>query len=103
MEPRDHYHQPLAHAALEEFASNVVPFVQPVIDPPHLLRLSIRIFHFDGPRKFPKRLCHIISKQEYRLRRFPETAEELVDVLEQTWKVSRGAQCLHIPLTISTG
>src|SRR2546425_8645374 len=102
VETRNHDHQPLAHATLEEFASNVVPLVQPEIDPPHLLQLSVGIFHLDGPRKFSQRLRHIISKQDYRLRRLPETAEELIDILKQTWKVTRSAQCLHIPLTIST-
>src|SRR6266699_4117561 len=82
VETRNHDHQPLTHATFEEFAPNIVPFVQPVIDPPHLLHLSIGILHLDSAREFPQRLCHIISKQEYRLRRFPETAEKLVDILE---------------------
>src|SRR5207244_13173248 len=64
--------------------------------------MSVGIFHLDRPRKFSQRLRHIISKQEYSLRRLPETAEELVDILKQTWKVTRSAQCLHIPMTIST-
>src|SRR6266571_4604048 len=102
VESGDHDHKPLAHPTFEQFASDIVPLVQPVIDPPHLLQLSVGIFHLDGPRKFSQRFRHIISKQEYRLRRLPETAEELVDILKQTWKVTRSAQCLHIPLTIPT-
>src|SRR6266480_6765945 len=82
VETRNHDHQPLAHSTLEELTSNVVPLVQPVIDPTHLLRLPIGILHFDCAGELPKRLCHIISKQEYGLRRFPKSAEEFVDVLE---------------------
>src|SRR6266481_4738268 len=82
VETRNHNHQPLMHATLEELASDIVPLVQPVIEPPHLLQLSIGTFHLDGPRKFPQSLCHIISKQENGLRRFSESAEEFVDILE---------------------
>src|SRR5207247_7639702 len=37
VESSDHDHKPLAHAAFEEFASDIVPLVQPVVDLPHLL------------------------------------------------------------------
>src|SRR6266704_4463611 len=99
VESGDHDHKPLAHPTFEQFASDIVPLVQPVIDPPHLLQLSIGIFHLDGPRKFSQRFCLIIRKQENGLGRFSESAEEFVDVLEQSWKVSRCPQCLHVPLT----
>src|SRR6266581_7854005 len=50
VESGDHYHKPLAHSTLEEFASDIVPFVQPVIDLPHLLQLPVRILHRHRPR-----------------------------------------------------
>src|SRR2546428_10500517 len=82
VETRNHYHQPLAHATLEEFASNVIPLVQPSIDPPHLLQLSIGISHIDRPGKLPQRLCHVVCKQQYRFGGFSESAEEFVDIPE---------------------
>src|SRR6267143_3246607 len=82
VETCDHDYEPLAHTTLEQFASDIVPLVQPVIEPPHLLQLSIGTLHLNGPRKLPQSLRHIISKQENGLRRFPESAEELVDILE---------------------
>src|SRR6266516_2569592 len=43
VEGGNHDDEPLPHAALEEFSPNIVPFVKPVIDLPHLLLPSIRI------------------------------------------------------------
>src|SRR5467141_5004445 len=82
VETRNHNHKPLTHPTLEQLASDIVPLVQPVIEPPHLLQLSIGTLHLDGPRKFPQSLCHIISKQENGLRRFPESTEKFVNILE---------------------
>src|SRR5205809_4663861 len=79
VEGGDHDHKPLAHAALEEFAPNIVPLVQPVVALPHLLSLSIGVFHRDCPGKLPECFCHAVCKQEYCLRGFPESAEELVN------------------------
>src|SRR2546425_10034274 len=51
MKSDDHYHEPLAHPTLEQLPSDIVPFVQPVIDLPHLLQLPIRILHPNRPRE----------------------------------------------------
>src|SRR6266705_3611961 len=82
VESGDHDHKPLAHPTFEQFASDIVPLVQPVIDPPHLLQLSIRIFHLDRPRKLPQSFRHVVCKQQYCPRRFSESAEEFVNILE---------------------
>src|SRR6266568_303258 len=100
VESGDHYHEPLAHSTLEEFSSDVVPFVQPVVYLPHLLQLPVRILHGHRPRQLLQRLRHVISKQQYRLRRFPEPLEQFIDILEQCWKIPRSTQRLHISLTI---
>src|SRR5712692_11029964 len=88
VEGGDHDHEPLAHAALEEFASDIIPLVQPVVDLPHLLYLSIGIFYRDSSRELLQRLRHIVRKQHYSLRWFSESFEELVHVLKQCWKVA---------------
>ena len=102
MEGGDHYYQTMSHAALEELTPDIVPFVQPVVDLPHLLQLSIRVFHSDSPRELLQRLRHIVRKQQHRPRRLTEPLEQIVHVLKQCRKVSSRSKGLHILLTIPT-
>src|SRR5260370_554379 len=82
VETRNHNHQPLMHATLEELASDIVPLVQPVIEPPHLLQLPIGHFHLDCTRKFLQRFLHVVRKQQNCLWRLSESAKQLVNILE---------------------
>src|SRR4029077_1247106 len=96
VESSDHDYKALAHPTLEQFASDIVPLVQPVVNLPHLLQLSLRILHRDGTRELFHSLRHIIRKQQNRLRRLTESLEQFVKILEQRWKVTSRSQRLHI-------
>src|SRR5213592_4828282 len=52
VQTRNHDHQPLAHSTLEELTSNIIPLIQPVIDPPHLLHCPLEFFTSTVPESF---------------------------------------------------